>query len=64
MDPSFFSCDLGALPADESSAVIRNFTGLFVHGTAGHVIETAIPEPGSWALWVLGLAGLARKRRK
>ncbi len=67
MDPSFFSCDLGALPADETSAVIRNFSGIVVHGTAGHVLEDAGPvitEPDSLALWMLGCAGLVRRKRR
>ena len=65
MDASFFSCDLGALPADETNAVIRNFTGVVVHGAAGHTLEdaaAAIPEPAG--LGLIGLAMLAARRRR
>jgi len=65
MDASFFSCDLGALPADETNAVIRNFTGVVVHGAAGHTLEdaaAAIPEP--CGLGVVGLAMLAARRKR
>lgn len=65
MDPSFFSSDLAALPADETNAVIRNFSGVVVHGTAGHVLEDAgpvVPEPGCVAL--IGLAMLMTRRKR
>ena len=66
MDASFFSCDLGALPADETNAVIRNFSGVVVHGTAGHVLEDAglaIPEPAGLGLIGLAMLALRTKRR-
>ena len=53
--PGFLGAELG------EEAVLLDEAGLPSHS---HTYDPPVPEPGSWALALLGCAGLARKRRR